>query len=35
MNTKWIKLTALGAVLGLAGFSTLALAQPKDRKSVV
>jgi Ca2+-binding EF-hand superfamily protein len=28
MNTKWIKLTALGAVLGLAGFSTLALAQP-------
>ena len=30
MNTRWIKLTALGAVLGLAGLSTLALAQPKD-----
>jgi len=30
MNTRWIKLTALSAVLGLAGFSTLALAQPSD-----
>jgi Ca2+-binding EF-hand superfamily protein len=30
MNTRWIKLTALSATLGLAGFSTLALAQPKD-----
>ena len=30
MNTRWIKLTALSAVLGLAGFSTLALAQPTD-----
>ncbi|HEU4582170.1 MAG TPA: hypothetical protein VFS67_28135 [Polyangiaceae bacterium] len=29
MNTRWIKLTALSAVLGLAGFSTLALAQPR------
>lgn len=30
MNTRWIKLTALSAVLGLAAFSTLALAQPND-----
>jgi Ca2+-binding EF-hand superfamily protein len=30
MNTRSIKLTALSAVLGLAGFSTLALAQPGD-----
>jgi Ca2+-binding EF-hand superfamily protein len=30
MNTRWIKLTALGAVLGLAGFSALAAAQPSD-----
>lgn len=30
MNTRSIRLTALSAVLGLAGFSTLALAQPSD-----
>ena len=30
MNTRWIKLTALSAVLGFAGFSSLALAQPND-----
>jgi Ca2+-binding EF-hand superfamily protein len=33
MNTRWSKLTALSAVLGLAGVSTLALAQSNESDS--